>query len=61
MAETNRNIRWALSIGIWNDLPPAPFTEKLDAIKDAGFNGFRMTGYPGFLKQHNLKIGRAHV
>ncbi len=54
MAETKRNIRWALSIGIWNDLPPAPFTEKLDAIKDAGFNGFRMTGYPAFLKQHDI-------
>ena len=55
-AAGERNIRWCLSIGIWNDLPPAPFTEKLDAIKDAGFHGFRMTGFPGFLKQHDLTI-----
>jgi len=55
-ATRERNTRWCVSIGIWNDLPPAPLTEKLDAIRDAGFHGFRMTGFPGFLQQHDLTI-----
>ncbi len=49
-----RNIRWCVSIGLWNDQPPTPFTEMLDVIRDTGFNGFRMTGFPGFLRQHGL-------
>src|SRR5258706_13092477 len=48
------NLKWAVSIGLWNDQPPTPFTDMLDVIKDTGFDGFRMTGFPGFLEKHNL-------
>ena len=48
------NLKWAVSIGLWNDQPPTPFTDMLDVIKDTGFDGFRMTGFPGFLDAHNL-------
>lgn len=48
------NLKWAVSIGLWNDQPPTPFTDMLDVLKDTGFDGFRMTGFPGFLEKHNL-------
>src|SRR3984893_15090467 len=48
------NLKWAMSIGLWNDQPPTPFTDMLDVLKDTGFDGFRMTGFPGFLEKHNL-------
>jgi inosose dehydratase len=48
------NIKWCVSIGLWNDQPPTPLTDKLDVIRDTGFEGFRMTGFPGFLKLHDV-------
>ena len=35
------NLKWAVSIGLWNDQPPTPFTDMLDVLKDTGFDGFR--------------------
>src|SRR3954454_10509364 len=50
----NRNIRWAVSAGLWSHYPVAPFTEILDVMKDTGFPGVRLTGYPGILKTYNI-------
>src|SRR6266481_8358847 len=54
LAAIGPNLKWAVSIGLWNDQPPTPFTDMLDVLKDTGFDGFRMTGFPGFLEKHNL-------
>src|SRR5215469_2039347 len=54
----NRNIRWALSAGLWSHYPAAPFTDILDVMRDTGFIGVRLTGYPGILKTYNLTTGQ---
>ncbi len=51
-----KNISWALSLGLWNHLAPVPFAEILDVMKDTGFTGIRMTSFPGCLKQYNLTV-----
>ena len=51
-----KNISWALSLGLWGSLAPAPFTEILDVMKDTGFTGIRMTGFPACLRQYNLTV-----
>src|SRR5205823_2123702 len=33
----NKNVKWALSLGLWNHFRPTPFTEVLDVMKDTGF------------------------
>src|ERR1700737_55925 len=50
----NRNIKWAVSAGLWSHYPPGPFTDILDVMKDTGFIGVRLTGFPGILKTYNL-------
>jgi inosose dehydratase len=50
----NRNIRWALSAGLWSHYPASPFTDILDVMRDTGFIGVRLTGYPGILKTYSL-------
>lgn len=50
----NRNIKWALSAGLWSHYPPGPFTDILDVMKDTGFIGVRLTGFPGILKTYSL-------
>src|ERR1700719_4100123 len=50
----NRNIKWAVSAGLWSHYPAAPFTEILDVMRDTGFIGVRLTGYPGVLKTYSL-------
>ena len=50
----NRNIRWALSAGLWSHYPVAPFTEILDVMRDTGFIGVRLTGFPGILKTYSM-------
>lgn len=49
-----RNIRWALSAGLWSHYPPCPFTDILDVMRDTGFIGIRLTGFPGILKKYNM-------
>lgn len=51
-----RNLSWAVSLGLWNHLAPASFGEILDVVKDTGFNGLRLTSFPGCLKQYNLTV-----
>ena len=50
----NRNIKWALSAGLWSHYPPGPFTDILDVMKDTGFIGVRLTGFPGILKTYSM-------
>jgi sugar phosphate isomerase/epimerase len=50
----NANVKWALSAGLWNYFKPGPFTDVLDVMKDTGFIGIRLTGYPGILTKYNL-------
>jgi inosose dehydratase len=50
----NRNIKWAVSAGLWSHYPLAPFTEILDVMRDTGFIGVRLTGYPGILKTYSM-------
>src|SRR5438270_4591833 len=54
----NRNVKWALSAGLWSHYPTAPFTDILDVMRDTGFIGIRLTGYPGVLKTYNLTAGQ---
>ena len=35
----NRNIKWALSAGLWSHYPPLAFTDILDVMRDTGFIG----------------------
>lgn len=48
------NLKWSLSAGLWSHYPPGLFTDILDVMKDTGFVGIRLTGYPGILKTYNL-------
>ena len=50
----NRNVKWAVSAGLWSHYPSAPFTDILDVMRDTGFVGVRLTGFPGILKTYNL-------
>jgi inosose dehydratase len=54
----NKNVKWALSLGLWNHFQPVPFTDVLDVMKDTGFIGIRLTGYPSFLKTYDLTPAR---
>jgi hypothetical protein len=35
----NRNIKWALSAGLWSHYPKVSFTDILDVMKGTGFIG----------------------
>ena len=50
----NKNVKWALSAGLWSHYPRAPFTDILDVMRDTAFIGVRLTGYPGILKTYNM-------
>jgi inosose dehydratase len=57
----DRNIRWAVSMFLWTSTiwkgnEPAPFTDMLDVIKDTGFNGFRLTGWPQSLERYSISV-----
>jgi sugar phosphate isomerase/epimerase len=54
----NRNVRWAVSAGLWSYYPKATFTEILDVMRDTGFIGIRLTGFPGILKQYGLSAAQ---
>ena len=50
----NKNIKWAVSAGLWNYFPRGPFTDILDVMRDTGFIGIRLTGFPGILKTYDI-------
>jgi sugar phosphate isomerase/epimerase len=58
-AQGDRNIRWAASMFLWTSTQwkndgSARFTDMLDVLRDAGLNGFRLTGWPSSLKKFNM-------
>ncbi|MGH9657240.1 MAG: sugar phosphate isomerase/epimerase family protein [Bryobacteraceae bacterium] len=59
-AEPDRNIRWAVSMFLWTstqwkDDGSAKFTDMLDVIRDTGFDGFRLTGWPQSLERYGMQ------
>ena len=50
----NRNIRWALSLGLWSHFRPVPFTEILAVMRDTGFIGIRLTGFPHCFEAYDI-------
>ncbi|MGH9721315.1 MAG: sugar phosphate isomerase/epimerase family protein [Bryobacteraceae bacterium] len=50
----NKNLKWGVSAGLWGHFRKAPFTEILDVMKDTGFIGVRLTGFPGILKTYDM-------
>lgn len=54
----NRDIKWALSGGLWSHYPAGPFTDILDVMRDTGFIGIRLTNYPGMLKSYDLTVSK---
>lgn len=50
----NRNVKWAVSLALWNHFRPVPFTDVLDIMRDTGFIGIRLTGFPGVLRQYGM-------
>ncbi len=50
----NQRITWALSSLVWNTLPPVPLTSILDVMKETGFIGIRLAGFPHILDQYGL-------
>ena len=50
----NQNIKWALSTALWSHYPPCPLTEILDLMKETGFIGVRLTGFPRLVEQYGV-------
>jgi sugar phosphate isomerase/epimerase len=56
----DRNVKWALSTGLWSHYPPCRFTDILDVMKETGFVGVRLTGFPRLLQRFGLTEARLH-
>lgn len=56
----NRNVKWALSTGLWDHYPPCPLTDILDVMKETGFRGVRLTGFPRLLQRYGLTEAQMH-
>jgi len=54
----NRNIKWALSSLPWNSLPPGSFTSILDVMKETGFIGVRLAGFPHILDRYGMTLAQ---
>lgn len=50
----HRNIRWALSSALWRYQPPCPFRSILEVMKETGFIGVRLAGFPAILEEYGL-------
>src|ERR1051325_11318469 len=50
----NKNVKWALGTALWGHFPRGPFTDVLDIMRDTGFIGIRLTGFPGCLKTYDI-------
>src|ERR1700761_4614864 len=55
----NKNIKWAVSTNIW-DQTKAPYTETLDDMKETGFIGVRLRGFPHILDRWGLTKSQLH-
>ena len=63
--ESKRNIKWAVSSFLWTstqwpDTGVLPYTEMLDVIRDTGFDGFRLTGWPAVLSRIGMSVAQLH-
>ncbi len=56
----NRNIKWGVSTNIW-DQTKAPYAEILDNMKEAGFIGIRLRGFPDILERWGLTQAQLHA
>jgi|SRR5579872_209661 len=54
----NRNIKWAVSLGLWSHFRPVAFTDILDVMRDTGFIGIRLTGFPRCLETYDITPSR---
>src|SRR4030095_12149147 len=57
----DRNILWSVSMFLWTSTQwkedgSARFTDMLDVIKDTGFDGFRLTGWPQSLDRYGMQV-----
>jgi len=57
----DRNILWSVSMFLWTSTQwkndgSARFTDMLDVIKDTGFDGFRLTGWPQSLERYGMQV-----
>jgi hypothetical protein len=50
----NNNVKWAVSLGLWSHFKPVAFTDILDVMRDTGFIGIRLTGFPRCLETYGL-------
>ena len=50
----NENVKWAVSLALWGHFKPLKFTDVLDVMKDTGFPGIRLTGFPGCLTTYQI-------
>ena len=50
----NQNVKWALSTALWSHFRPWPFADILDLMRDTGFVGIRLTGFPSVLKTYGM-------
>src|SRR5262252_763828 len=57
------NIKWCVSSFLWTstqwpDTGTLPYTEMLDVIRDTGFDGFRLTGWPAVLNRIGMDLSQ---
>jgi len=57
------NIKWSVSSFLWTstqwpDTGTLPYTEMLDVIRDTGFDGFRLTGWPAVLNRIGMDLSQ---
>jgi sugar phosphate isomerase/epimerase len=50
----NKNVKWAVSLGLWGHFKPVAFTDILDVMRDTGFIGIRLTDFPRCFETYNL-------
>src|SRR5438309_5656508 len=54
----NKNVKWAVSLGLWGHFKPVAFTDILDVMRNTGFIGIRLTGFPRCLETYGLTPSR---
>ena len=56
----NKNVKWGVSTNIW-DQTKAPYGEILDNMKESGFIGIRLRGFPGILERWGVTQAQLHT
>lgn len=57
----NKNVKWAVSLNLWGTFPGTKITDILDVMRDTGFPGIRLTGFPGFLNKYSITQAQLHT